>query len=335
MATMQAAPKATRYLRRAVGTLVIGIAGACTAATSGDAGAAPEQAASSAPAACSQQGVALQVLGSGGPMAEGDRAATSYLLWIDGTPRLLIDAGSGSFVRYGQAGGQLASLDAILLTHLHADHAGDLVDILNSGGFETRTLPLPVIGPDAAPRFPGTGEFLARLLGKDSGAFAYNGGYLDGSEGKAMLRPQDVPTGEGRGTAVTIRLADDLTVQAQPVHHGVVPALGYQVSAAGRTILFAGDQSAQSEAFAAAFAGSAPDLLVVHHVIPEGPGQPIGLHRPPSSMGELAGQVAPERLLLSHNMQRSLARLEEGLAQISAHYSGPVSVADDLDCFAF
>ncbi|MEL6738549.1 MAG: MBL fold metallo-hydrolase, partial [Pseudomonadota bacterium] len=96
-------------------------------------------------ASCPSEGTAIQVLGSGGPIAEGPtatgRAGASYLLWIDGTPRLLIDAGAGSFLRFAEAGGKVASLDAILVSHLHADHAGDLAGILNTGGFEGRTTP--------------------------------------------------------------------------------------------------------------------------------------------------------------------------------------------------
>ncbi|MDJ0641319.1 MAG: MBL fold metallo-hydrolase [Erythrobacter sp.] len=149
------------------------------------------------PVACPDEGAALQVLGSGGPIAKAGRAGTSYLLWIDGEPRLLIDAGSGSFLRFAEAGGKIESLDAILLTHLHADHVGDLIDVLNSGGFEGRSDPLAIVGPDAAPRFPGTIEFLARLLSKENGAFAYNGGYLDGTENKPPLEPRDIATSEG------------------------------------------------------------------------------------------------------------------------------------------
>lgn len=290
------------------------------------------------PAACPTTGAALQVLGSGGPIAESvgetGRAATSYLLWIDGEPRVLIDAGSGSFLRFAQAGGRLATLDAILLTHLHADHAGDLVDILNSGGFENRTDPLRVIGPAAAPRFPGTGEFLVRLLGKERGAFAYNGGYIDGSEGKTKLMPQVVETRDGKGEAVTIDLGSGISVTAQPVHHGVVPALGYRLSVGGKQIIVAGDQSAQSEAFMTAFAGAKPDILFTHHVINGEPGQPRDLHRTPQEIGELARALAPARLVLTHNMNRSLDDLERGMAAIGTSWRGEVTIAADLDCFA-
>ena len=45
---------------------------------------------------CRQADVEVQVLGSGGPVAEGSRAGTSYAVWIDGRAQLLIDAGPGS-----------------------------------------------------------------------------------------------------------------------------------------------------------------------------------------------------------------------------------------------
>ncbi|MEL6531277.1 MAG: MBL fold metallo-hydrolase [Pseudomonadota bacterium] len=286
------------------------------------------------PADCPSEGAALQVLGSGGPIAEAARAGTSYLLWIDGEPRLLIDAGAGSFLRFAQAGGKIETLDAILLTHLHADHAGDLAGILNTGGFEGRAEPLPVIGPDAAPRFPGTAEFLARLVSKEGGAFAYNGGYLDGTENKPQLEPRDVETAEGAAGPTGLDVSNDYSVMAHPVHHGPVPALGYVVEAAGKSFVITGDQSALSERFFADLTGSKPTILFAHHVINGEAGQPIGLHRTPAEIGQLAGALAPGRLVLTHNMERSLGPIEKSLSAIGQSYSGAVSVAMDLDCYA-
>ncbi|MEL6323153.1 MAG: MBL fold metallo-hydrolase [Pseudomonadota bacterium] len=287
---------------------------------------------------CPSQGAAIQVLGSGGPIAEGPalkgRAGASYLLWIDGTPRLLIDAGAGSFLRFAEAGGRVASLDAILISHLHADHAGDLAGILNTGGFEGRTKPVPIIGPDSAPRFPGMTEFLSRLVGKESGAFAYNGGYLDGTENKPVLQPRDIPTREGAGPPVALNVSDDYSVMAHPVHHGPVPTLGFVVEFEGKSVVLTGDQSFLSERFVTDLTGQKPEILIAHHVINGEPGQPRGLHRTPEQIGELAGAIEPERLILGHNMDRSLSRLKSGLAAIARGYDGPVSVASDLDCYA-
>lgn len=47
----------------------------------------------------SENSVALQVLGSGGPEIS-NRAGTSYLLWIDGQAKLLHDAGPGARLRF-------------------------------------------------------------------------------------------------------------------------------------------------------------------------------------------------------------------------------------------
>lgn len=286
------------------------------------------------PAECPAQGAALQVLGSGGPIAEAGRAGTSYLLWIDGEPRLLIDAGSGSFLRYAEAGGRIASLDAILLTHLHADHVGDLIDILNSGGFEARTRALQIIGPDAAPRFPGTREFLARLLAKDGGAFAYNGGYLDGTENKPQIEVREVVTEQGAAAPVTLTIAEAVTITAHPVNHGVVPALGYRIQVGEESFVVTGDQSGFSGRFLDDLSGSSPAIVFAHHVINGNPGQPRGLHRTPEEIGALAAALAPDRLVLTHNMDRSLGSITDSMQSIGAAYSGPVSVAQDLDCYA-
>ncbi|MEL7198103.1 MAG: hypothetical protein AAGL10_07285 [Pseudomonadota bacterium] len=48
----------------------------------------------------------------------------------------------------------------------------------------------------------------------------------------------------------------------------------------------------------------------------------------------LAGLAQAKRLVLTHNMKRSLDRVDSGLEAIGQNYSGPVSVADDLDCFS-
>src|SRR5210317_411490 len=85
------------------------------------------------------EGLSLQILGSGGPIADDGRASTSYLIWIDGKSRLMIDSGGGSFLRFAQATGNFESLDHIGISHFHTDHSTDLVALLKSGYFSDRT----------------------------------------------------------------------------------------------------------------------------------------------------------------------------------------------------
>lgn len=306
---------------------------ATAGATSEAAASEPTPAAAGA-AICRAAEVGLQVLGSGGPIAEGSRAGTSYAVWIDGRVQLLVDAGPGSFIRFGEAGLKVSDLKAIALSHFHADHSAGLAGILNSGGFEASQDPLVFIGPSAAAPFPGAEGFITAQFGSENGAWSYLGGYLTGADGRRVLDIREIDAGDPvRATTRRIVLGDTLTVTAIPVDHGLIPTLAYRIEAKGRTILLAADQSAMSTGFDRETAGLAPDLLVAHHVIPEGEGQPIGLHRPPHGIGAMAANIAPRQLVLSHNMNRSLDRLDEGLAQIAARWLGTVTVADDGQCF--
>src|ERR1700740_2614136 len=117
-----------------------------------------------AAATCSRHGVQVQVLGSGGPELEDKRASSSYLVWQDARPRILIDSGGGSALRFGQAGAHVAQLDARLFAHLHIDHSADFPALIKSSYFEERGLPLPVYGPTGNEYFPSTIEFVAGPL---------------------------------------------------------------------------------------------------------------------------------------------------------------------------
>ena len=68
---------------------------------------------------CGSKGVATQVLGSGGPELQDQRASSSYLVWEDGRARVLVDMGGGSALRFGESGAQASQLDVILFSHFH------------------------------------------------------------------------------------------------------------------------------------------------------------------------------------------------------------------------
>ena len=112
------------------------------------------------------------VLGSGGPRAFG-RAGSSYILVVDGRPRILVDAGPGAFLRIGELGLDLEKVDTVLLTHLHIDHSGDLAAFFNARALTSDgPITYRIFGPDGAGLFPKTSRFVDLLVG-DDGAFAY------------------------------------------------------------------------------------------------------------------------------------------------------------------
>ncbi|MGD2062140.1 MAG: MBL fold metallo-hydrolase [Nitrospirota bacterium] len=282
-----------------------------------------------AAATCGQAGVAVQVLGSGGPIADDGRASSGYLVWVDGRARLLVDAGGGTFLRFGEAGANIADLDIICLTHLHTDHAADLPALLKGGYFSHRTRPLPIVGPSGVGDFPDTATFLQRLFARERGAFAYLYGFLGGSDGLFATPARTVEAGATE--PVQVWSEGGLTVTAVGVHHGPVPALGYLVTARGKRIAFSGDQRGDAPGFTRMIHGA--DLLVMAHAIPQGAGRVArNLHATPEAIGRLAAGAEVHSLLLSHLMARSLAHLPESQAIIRRHYAGPRRVAEDLMC---
>lgn len=274
--------------------------------------------------------LAVQVLGSGGPVSDDARASAGYLLWIDGKARLLVDAGGGVFLRFGEAKARFDTLDAIAITHLHADHVGDLAAILKSGFFSERKRALPVVGPTGSPAFPSMGAYMNTLFDAKHGAYRYLSGYLDGSGGLAKAEIAEI---SARADKPQKAFANDaFKVSAIGVTHGPVPALGYVVEIQGHKVAFSGDQGGKNPGFTAMIKDA--DLLIMDHAVPED-AAPIeaALHDRPSEIGALARAASVKKLVLSHNMARSLDVLPKNLATIAELYAGPTVVADDLSCF--
>jgi ribonuclease BN (tRNA processing enzyme) len=283
---------------------------------------------------CSKgEGVALQVLGSGGPIADDARASSAYLLWVDGASRALVDVGGGAFLRFGQAGADFRDLDFIGVSHFHADHSADLPALLKSGYFARRERPLAIAGPGPQGNFPGLGEFLEGLLGSERGIYRYLGGYLDGSGGLPRLDPTEIPLQPGAESVGIALEPGRIAAEARPVPHGIVPAVAFRLNVGERSIVFASDQNGSDPGFAE-FARRT-DLLVMHMAIPEdADGVARKLHATPSRIGQIAAAAEAGQLLLSHFMARSLTRLEDSVAAVRRQYAGSVTVAEDLACIA-
>jgi ribonuclease BN (tRNA processing enzyme) len=279
---------------------------------------------------CGSSGVSVQVLGSGGPVADDARASSGYLLWIDGHARVLVDAGGGTFVRFGESRARIPDLQLIAITHFHADHVSDLPALIKSGFFSDRSDALPISGPDGANDFPSLEEFLADEFDAKHGAFRYLSGALDGSGGMFKLVPRQVPAA-GRAPVVVFK-SDELAIEAIGVPHGPVPALAYVVRIRGRTVAFSGDQNGSDEAFWKLARDA--DLLLMDSAVPEKTDDVARrLHARPSVIGSHAANAAIRHLVLSHLMARSLNALDENLAIIRGSFKGTIDVANDLSCY--
>jgi len=277
---------------------------------------------------CAPEGVSVQVLGSGGPRAGTDRASSSYLVWIDGEARVMIDVGGGAFVRFGEAGASLGTLDLLAISHFHPDHVSDLAGLLWLSE-SARSDPLPISGPSGTDAFPSLEEHLHQLFDERTGAFRILSGTLGGPGRGARLQPTTVDV--SAGGAVTVLELPDLRVRAQPVPHGDVPAVAYRVETRGMSVVFSSDQTGLDPSFIDFARGV--DLLVMHAAIAvDAPAAARALHATPARVGEVARDAGVEHLVLSHVVAGE-GPLRDAAAEVERLYRGPMDVARDLACF--
>lgn len=278
---------------------------------------------------CGNKGIQLQVLGAGGPELDDGRASSGYLLWRDGHARVLIDMGPGTMVQFDRSHARVKDLDILLLTHFHVDHSADLAALIKGSYFTGRQRDLPLYGPTGNSLMPAATDFVTGLFGPDSTVYRYLSDYLSG-EGGYRLLPHDVSV-QGR-EAVAVIDSDGLGVTAIPVHHGPIPALAWRIDVDGKSVVISGDMNGDYHTLEKLAAGA--DLLVAHHAIPEGTtGVARKLHMPPSVIGQIAGKAEVGRLVLSHRMRRTLGREAESERLIHEDYAGPMTFADDGECF--
>lgn len=91
------------------------------------------------------------LLGTGGMLPLPHRALTSLYVRHQGHA-ILIDCGEGTQTAIRAAGRKFKPIDAILITHFHADHIAGLPGLLLTMGNDGRTAPVTVYGPEGLGR---------------------------------------------------------------------------------------------------------------------------------------------------------------------------------------
>lgn len=256
----------------------------------------------------------LVVVGCAGSFPSAGSAASCYLLQADGpddeggtrTWNLVLDLGNGS-VGPLQRHVDPAVVDAVALSHLHADHVADMV-VLNvmlryhPRGARQRTL--PVHGPE------GMRERLSQLAGHDPAT--------------DCCPAMDLHTWQA---GVPVRVGP-FTIEPVPVEHPV-PAYGLRVTGPsstdpGRTVTlaFTGDTD---ECPGLDDLATGADLLLAEAAYLESVPAPRGVHLTGRRAGQAATRGGSHRLVLTHLVAWNDPA--ETLAEARAVYDGPAELA--------
>jgi ribonuclease BN (tRNA processing enzyme) len=272
---------------------------------------------------CAAGPVVVQILGSGGPAINRERASAGYLLWVDGQAKLLLDIGGGTYLRFGQSQAKLSDLAMVAISHLHPDHVSDLPALLWLSQ-QTRKETLPIFGPSGNNVAPDFRTFLGRLFDEKTGAFQVLGATLGAAQGNGVRL--DVGTVDAtKAEPSTVFAGQDLTVTALGIPHGNIPTLAYRVQTRGVAVVFSSDQNGTDPKFVPFAKGA--NVLIMHLAIAAGATSP--LHAAPAVVGRIAQDAGIGRLIVSHIGQFDL---DTAISELKKSYAGPLTVGADLQC---
>ncbi|MEU3046021.1 MULTISPECIES: MBL fold metallo-hydrolase [unclassified Streptomyces] len=240
----------------------------------------------------------LTVVGCSGSFPSVESACSSYLVEADGF-RLLLDMGNGALGELQRHCG-LYDLDAIFLSHLHADHCIDMCGYFvaryyrHDGG---RCPAIPVYGPE------GTEQRLTTA-------------YADTPSPSSMSEVFDFRTLEPGGFRI-----GPFAVRTERVPHPV-EAYAIRLEHGGRSLTYSGDTGA-STALDELARGT--DLYLCEASFVDGKEDIPDLHLNGREAGVSARRAGAGRLVLTHIPPWTDG--ERNLADAREEYDGPAELA--------
>jgi ribonuclease BN (tRNA processing enzyme) len=309
----------------------------------------------------------LVLLGTAGaPMPVAGRAGISSAL-IVGERVFVIDCGRGSPSAFVDAGLDFTRLEAVFLTHLHADHTGDLAGMLLypwgiRTGDDGPLPPVRVYGPsrpEALPTgdatfhrettihpelaAPGTTDLVENILA--GYAYHLNVMPLDSRmpDAGGLVRAVNIPTPARTAgtTQVPVAVFEDPAVRVSVVavtHGRAVPALAYRFDTVHGSVVFSGDTTVNKDLVALAegadiLVHSVADLdyLERHGITGAALERMAALHTDVGEVGRVAECARVRELILNHYLpaQPNAITDAEWAGRAAQGFSGRTTAGSD------
>ncbi len=228
----------------------------------------------------------ITVLGKSPAWQDADGACSGYLV-EGGGQVVLLDCGPGVFAKLRRFV-DYVDVDAVVISHLHADHILDLVPFASGLRYAPRQQPVPVGGypgtdHPARPRLiapPGALEAFAGLCS----AAGMSGDHIELAFDVTLYDPADAVDLGG------------LIARFQPVPH-FIPCNAVELAGDGARLTFSADCAPNDELCAFA---RGTDLLLIEATLPRPERDGERGHLTPAEAGEHGARAGARRLVLTH-----------------------------------
>lgn len=273
----------------------------------------------------------LHLLGTGTPILDEYRPATSAFLVEVGAEILLFDAGRGTTMHLLKQGFTPVDLAAIFLTHHHYDHICDLGEILMAAWHNGRTTPLTVYGPH------GTADIVDALLNRVFARDIAFSRFLDptGVDIHDVVRVTEVTGGWYYAT-------DTWSIAAEFVNHGNTlgftteawPCLGYRLEAESKVLAMGGDAV---DCVGIRKLAKDADALLLSCYLAEEEIALLGFAEMAThviatsgAVGKIAKEAGVQQLILTHFRKKSAARMRTLIDEVQKDFAGNLQIGEDL-----
>ena len=247
----------------------------------------------------------LTILGSGTCAVTQERSCSSYFLQA-GDLNIMMDIGYGSMRRMVEAGIDYRDIDAVICTHHHLDHIGDLSPFLMSTRFTpgfARHKPLTLIGPKGFQSF----LFGCRDL-----------------FGDWLLPTDEYPLEIIELASEQMQLGDCL-ISAASMYH-TEHTNGYRIERDGRVLVYSGDTGPCDEIEQLCHNA---DVALLECSFPDD--DPFEFHLTPQQVGTIAEKAGVKNVVLTHFYP--MMHGDDAQKACASVYSGTIDIAKDLKTF--